>query len=161
MDLLRRARELYARGDLRDALEAAQAACERAPHDAEAWALLARVTRHCGLRQASDQAFARAASLSRRHPQPVRLSDDDFRGLVEQVRGELSPDARRRLESTEVRVAELPTEEEIRAGVKPEAVARRVRRPADVLTLYKVNLENQSGSRAALRGLLEKTLSRA
>lgn len=161
MDLLQRARQLYEAGELRDALEAAQAAAERAPKDPEAWWLLGLIARHDGLPQASDQAFARAAALSRRKPVPVRVSEPDFRALVDAARGALSPDARRRLEATEVVIAQLPTEDEIRGGVKPDAVVRRVREPADVLTLYQANLENRSATEADLRALVERTLARA
>lgn len=161
MDLLQRARKLYESGELRDALEAAQAAAERAPKDAEAWWLLGLVARHSGLPQASDQAFARAAALSRRKALPVRVSPDTFRSLIEHARAELSPDATRRLAATEIAVAALPNEEEIRGGLKPDALTRRSRRPADVLTIYQVNAENRASDEAQLRALLAKTLSRA
>ena len=161
MEVLQRARRLYEEGELRDALEAAQVACERAPKNAEAWWLLGCVARHAGLPNASDQAFARAAALSRRKPVPVRLTPAAFRHLVETARDELSPDARRRLATTEFRVEALPTAEVIREGVKPDAVSRRQRRPADVLTVYQVNLENRSANEADLRGLLARTLARA
>jgi tetratricopeptide (TPR) repeat protein len=161
MDLLQRARGLYQSGELRDALEAAQAAAERAPKDPEAWWLLALIARHAGLPQASDQAFARAAALSRRKSVPVRVSEAAFRALVDAARGALSPDAKRRLESTEVVIAHLPSEADIRSGVKPDAPSRRVRRPADVLTVYQDNLENRSATPDELGALVTKTLSRA
>ncbi len=146
---------------MRDALEAAQVAAERAPKDAEAWWLLGSVARHCGLPQASDQAFQRAAALSRRKPVPIRVSSADFGALVEGARAELSPDARRRLEATEILIASLPSEGEVRAGVRPDAVAHRLRKPKDVLTIYQVNAENRSASEAELRALVAKTLARA
>ena len=161
MDLLQRARQLYEAGELRDSLETAQAAAERAPKDAEAWWLLGQIARHSALPQASDQAFARAAALSRRKKLPVRVSEAEFRAVVQSARAALSPDARRRLGGTEVVVAQLPSEEEIRGGVRPDALARRVRRPADVLTLYQANVENRSASAADLRALIERTLARA
>ena len=161
MDLLRQARELYRSGEIHDALQAAQVAAERAPRSAHAWWLLAHVSRHAGMPLASDDAFRRAAKLSRRYGVPVRLTDDAFGRLVRSVRSGLSPDARRRLAEVEVRVERLPTEAAIRSGVDPDATAQRVRRPDDVLTLYQVNLENRAASEEALRGLLERTLSRA
>lgn len=161
MEVLQRARRLYESGELRDALEAAQAACERAPKDAEAWWLLGCVARHAGLPNASDQAFARAASLSRRKPIPVRVPEAGFTALVADARAGLSPDARRRLAETELRIRPLPTEAEIKDGVKPDAVSRRQRRPSDVLTVYQVNAENRSATEADLRALLARTLARA
>jgi len=161
MDLLQRARKLYEAGELRHALEAAQAAAERAPKDAEAWWLLALIARHSGLPQASDHAFARAAELSRRKSIPVRVSEAEFRTLVEAAKGALSPDAKRRLEATSVVLARLPSEAEIKGAMKPDAVARRVRKPADVLTLYQDNLENRSATADNLRALISRTLARA
>lgn len=146
---------------MRDALEVAQAACERAPKDAEAWWLLGCIARHSGLPQASDQAFARAAGLSRRKAMPHRVSEAGFRAILEAAQQELSPDARRRLAATQVVVAPLPAESEVRQGLKPDALTQRQRRPSDVLTIYQVNLENRSGSEADLRALVGKTLARA
>lgn len=161
MEVLQRARRLYEEGELRDALEAAQVACEREPKNAEAWWLLGCVARHAGLPNASDQAFERAAALSRRKPLPARVPAATFKKLVEAARGELSPDARRRLAATEVRTQPLPSEDEIRGGVKPDAVSRRERRPADVLTIYQVNVENRSATEADVKGLVARTLARA
>ncbi len=161
MDVLQHARKLYEKGEVYDALEAAQAACDRAPRDAEAWWLLGCVSRHAGLPQASDHAFRRAAELSRRKPVPVRVSPAAFASVVEQARHEMSPDARRRLAATRIRLAELPTEDQIRAGTRPDATAARNRRPEDVLTLYQVNLENHAGSEAALAAAVVKALSKA
>lgn len=161
MDALQRARKLYGEGDLRNALEAAQVACERAPKDAEAWWLLGCVARHAGLPRASDQAFARAAELSRSRAVPVRVSESEFASLVEAAQRELSPDARRRLGSSEIRIVELPSEVEIRQGVKPDATSRRERNPADVLTVYRVNVENRASTPARLRALVGRILARA
>ncbi|HEX6547664.1 MAG TPA: tetratricopeptide repeat protein [Candidatus Dormibacteraeota bacterium] len=159
--MLRRAETLYETGQIRDALEVAQAAAEREPKSADAWSLLGRIARHAGLVQASDQAFQRAAELSRRHPAPVRLTPADFAAVVERASAQLSPDARRRLEARRLRLAELPTESEIRAGIKPDALVGRSNGDAPVLTLYQANLENRARSEAALRGLIEKTLAKA
>lgn len=161
MDVLRTARELYAAGEFHGALQAAQVAAERAPRSPEAWGLLARVSRHAGMPMASEDAFRRAAQLSRRHRLPVRLSGEAFEKLVASLTEALSPDARRRLAGVSVRVAPLPGADEVRAGVDPDAPSRRARRPHNELTLYQVNLENRAGSEAELRGLLERTLSRA
>jgi len=161
MDVLQHARKLYEGGDIHDSLEAAQAACERAPRDAEAWWLLACVSRHAGLPHASDQAFRRAADLSRRKPLPLRVSAADFEAIVETARRGLSPDARRRLAGTQLRLSELPSALDVRAGIKPDVVAHRTRHPADVLKLYQVDLENRSGSATALRAAVVKALSKA
>ena len=161
MDVLQHARRLYEKGELRDALEAAQAACDRAPRDPEAWWLLACVSRHAGLPKASDDAFRRSAELSRRKSMPVRVSAADFAAMVERAREEMSPDARRRLAATRIGLAELPSVDEIRAGTKPDAPAARRRRPADLLTLFQVNLENRSRSPAALAAAVVKVLSKA
>src|SRR5919108_3067592 len=116
MDLVQRARELYCEGRMHDALEAAQAACDRAPKDPEAWRLLARVSRHVGLTAASDDAFRRAAALTRGRPLPFRVSADRFQQLLAESLEGLSPEARRRLASITVRVQPLPTVDEVRSG---------------------------------------------
>lgn len=159
-DVLQHARELYAAGDIRRALEAAQVAAERAPRSPVAWRLLGQVSRHAGMPRASDDAFRRAAELSRRHQVPVRLSPGEFKRLVDGVVSSLSPDARRRLSGLEIRFADLPTEAEIRSGVRPDAPSHRWRRPEDVLKLYQANLENRAADEPALRGLVERSLSR-
>src|SRR2546430_2700870 len=136
MDLVQRARELYASGRMHDALEVAQAACDRAAKDAEAWALLGRISRHNGMPAASDQAFQRAAELSRQFPVPHRVSPERFQELVDEAWRVLSPDARRRLERTLVRPQAIPGPEQVRAGVDPDALTMRERTPEDVLVLY-------------------------
>lgn len=161
MDLLREARRLYASGRMHDALEAAQAACDHRPKDAEAWLLLARVSRHADLPGASDDAFRRAAALAKKLTPPARVDRPRFEAMVAEASERLSPDARRRLAGARVRVAGLPTAEEVRSGTDPDALSRRERGPEDVLTLYQVNLENQAASEAALQALVTRTLSRA
>lgn len=161
MDLLQASLELYRRGLMHDALEAAQAACDRAPKDAEAWWLLGRVCRHNGLPSTSDEAFRRAAELNRRRPRPHRTSAERFVELVFAARSELSPDARRRLERTEVRVQPLPETASVRDGVDPDALSMRKREPRDVLTLFQSNHEHRCATEAALRALIVRTLSRA
>jgi hypothetical protein len=161
MDLVQRARELYCSGQMHDALEVAQVACDRAPKDAEAWRLLARVSRHAGLTVASDDAFRRAAALGRRRPAPYRVSSERFQELVTEARDRLSPDANRRLEKVTLRVHPIPALEEVRSGLDPDALTNRKRQPQDVLTLFQVNHENRSGNEAALRTLIARSLSRA
>jgi Tetratricopeptide repeat len=161
MDLVQHARDLYCTGQMHDALEAAQAACDRAPKDAEAWRLLARVSRHVGLTAASDDAFRRAAALGRGRPIPYRVSSERFQELVNEARGTLSPDANRRLEKVTLRVQPMPGLDEVRSGLDPDALVYRKRQPQDVLTLFQVNHENRSGSEAALRTVIARTLSRA
>ncbi len=146
---------------MHDALEAAQAACDRSPRDAEAWWLLGRIARHTGMPAASDDAFRRAAALARKHALPHRVSADRFQALVLDARRSLSPDARRRLEKATVRLQPLPAHQAVREGLDPDALARRDREPADVLTLYQVNHENRSGSESALKALVTRSLSRA
>ena len=146
---------------MHNALEVAQAACERQPKDAEAWWLLGCVSRYTALPAASDDAFRRASELSRKHPAPVRIEPGRFRSLVEASVGQLSPDARRRLENAQIRVEQLPAVDAIRAGTSPDAPATRQRQPDDVLTLFQVNLENRSGSESDLVRLVGRTLGRA
>lgn len=112
MDLFRRAGELYRAGRMFDALEAAQAACEHAPKDAPAWHLLAKVARHCHLPAASDDAFRRAASLDPALRPPLRLSETEFRQLLD----EIAP-------GVAIEVRSLPTPEQVRAGLDPDSVA--------------------------------------
>ena len=146
---------------MHDALEAAQAACERQPKDAEAWWLLGCISRYTDLPAASDDAFRRASELSRKRPAPVRIAPGRFRSLVEAAMARLSKDARRRLELAQIRVEQLPALDAIRAGVSPDAPSARQRQPEDVLTLFQVNLENRSGSEADLVRLVGRTLARA
>jgi len=161
VDVLQRARELYAAGRMHDALEAAQSACERQPKDAAAWWLLACISRYTGLPAASDAAFRRAAGLARERALPHRVSPDSFQGLVDGALAKLSPDARRRLGRTSIRVEALPSPELVAGGTDPDALLLRSRSPEDVLTLYQVNHENRAGSERALRALVLRTLSRA
>lgn len=156
-----RARELFRAGEVHAALESAQVAAERAPRNAETWWLLARVTRHAGLLQASDQAFRRAAELSRRKPQPHRTSEAEFKKLLAGAEAALSPDARRRLSATEIVVLDLPAPVDLRSGVDPDALAKRMRKPVDQLTLYRTNLENRCASPESLQALIARTLGRA
>ena len=99
----------------------------------------------------------RQAAIEHDRADPLRA----FRALVGDVTAGLSPDARRRLENVAVRLETLPSADAIRRGVKPDAAAHRSRRPEDVLTLYQANLENRAESEPELRGLVERTLSRA
>src|SRR5579871_120649 len=120
MDALQAARAAYRAGRLYDALEAAQVAAERRPKDPEAWRFLGAVSRHAGMPAAADDAFQRAAALSpRRHQAPVRVTPAEFAAIVERERQALSKDAHRRLEKLEVRLADLPTTEQIEAGAAP------------------------------------------
>src|SRR5437016_3995027 len=136
MDLIQRARELYAEGRMHDALEAAQAACDRAPKDSEAWWLLGRVGRHAGLPAASDAAFRRAAELNRRFAVPHRVTAERFGELVAEARRSLSPDAGRRLERAVIRTQAMPTADQVQAGVDPDALTLRQRAAGDVLVLF-------------------------
>lgn len=146
---------------MHDALEVAQAACERHGKDAEAWWLLGCISRYTGMPAASDDAFRRAAALSRRRPPPIRVEGSRFQKLVDGSLESLSPDARRRLASTRVEVEQLPTPEAIAAGLSPDAVSARERKPLDVLTLFQVNLENRSATETELLKLVGRTLVRA
>jgi hypothetical protein len=161
MDLLQKARELYVAGRMHDALEVAQAACDRAPKNAEAWALLGRISRFTGMPAASDLAFRRAATLTKRQTQPYRVPPDRFDKLVSQAQERLSPDARRRLERAAIRVQALPSVDQVRAGMDPDALTARARVPQDVLTVFQVNHENRTGSEDTLRALITRSLSRA
>jgi len=161
MDLLQRARELYVAGRMHDALEVAQAACDRAPKNAEAWSLLGRISRFTGMPAASDVAFRRAATLAKRKNQPYRVPPDRFDQLVGEAQRKLSPDARRRLERAAIRVQALPSVDQVRGGLDPDALTARTRQPQDVLTVFQVNHENRAGSEDALRALITRSLSRA
>ncbi|HSR26707.1 MAG TPA: hypothetical protein VLW53_24370 [Candidatus Eisenbacteria bacterium] len=161
MDLLQHARDLFAAGRMHDALEAAQAACDRAPKDGEAWWLLGRISRHTGMPVASDDAFRRAAQLNDRLAIPHRVSGERFQALLEEARAALPEPARRRLEPTTIRAQPMPTAEQVRAGVDPDALTLRERAPEDVLVLFQVNHENRSGSEEALRALVSRSLTRA
>jgi Tetratricopeptide repeat len=161
MDLVQRAHELYCEGRMHDALEAAQAACDRAPKDPEAWRLLARVSRHVGLTAASDDAFRRAAALTSGRPLPFRVSQGRFQELLREAQEALRPEARRRVEKITVRVQPIPAVAEVRAGLDPDALSTRKRQGQDVLTVFQVNHENRSSSEEALRTLIVRSLGRA
>lgn len=161
MDVFQRARELYAAGRMHDAFEAAQAACDRAPKDPEAWSLLGRIGRHTGMPAASDDAFRRAVELDRSRPLPYRVTADRFQALLAEARDALTPEAARRLEHTTIRVQAIPSPEQVSAGVDPDALTQRERGPHDVLILFQVNHENRSASEDALRALVGRSLARA
>src|SRR5258706_9483432 len=110
---LQHALELFATGRMHDALEAAQAACDRAPKDADAWWLLARVSRHTGMPVASDRAFQRAAQLDARLTLPHRVGAERFQALIGEAMAALAPDSRRRLELTAIRSQPLPAVEQV------------------------------------------------
>ena len=161
MELLQEARALYQAGEMHDALEVAQAACERKPKDAEAWWLLGCINRYTGLPGASDDAFRRAAQLSKKRPAPVRVTGKRFRELLDRAREGLSKDSDLRLKATRLKVEPLPTLEAVKAGVSPDAPTLRKRQPEDLLVLFQVNLENRCGSETELSRLLGRTLTRA
>lgn len=146
---------------MHDALEVAQAACERKPKDAEAWWLLGCISRYTAMPAASDDAFRRAGGLSRKRPVPVRMDPAGFRAVVDRAVAELSTDARRRLQRTSIRIEQLPPLEAVRSGASPDLPSSRERKPADVLTLFQANLENRCGNEAELARLVGRTLARA
>jgi hypothetical protein len=150
MNLFERACQLYVKGHLRDALEAAQLACERQPKDAAAWWLLGQVSRHNGMPNASDEAFRRAAVLSPECRPPLRVTEQRFAELLEAARSRLAESAQRRLAGTVIRVRPLPDEKLIESGVAPDSPSHRARDHGEVLTLYQANLENRSESEEAL-----------
>jgi hypothetical protein len=158
MDVLQEARHLFEMGEMHKALEAAQVAAERKPKDAEAWWLLACVNRHIGLVAASDHAFERAAMLSPARPKPVRVDQETLRKIIDDTIVRLSADSRRRLGGPRVKIATLPTAEQIRSGVSPDVLLTR---SGSELVLFQVNLENRSASVAALERLVRRTLQRA
>ncbi len=146
---------------MHDALQAAQAACDRAPKDSEAWWLLGRISRHTGMPAASDEAFRRASQLDRKLVVPHRVSGERFRALIEEARAALPPESRSRLEPTAIRAQFIPTGDQVRTGVDPDALTLRERGPQDVLVLFQVNHENHSASEEDLRALVARSLSRA
>lgn len=148
MDLIQRARELYVAGRMHDALEVAQAACDRAPKDAEAWSLLGRISRHTGLPSASDEAFRRASQLDSRHALPHRVTAERFRALVHDAGAPAT-----------VRVQPMPTAVQVRGGVDPDALSRRDPGAPEALVLFQVNHENRSASEEALETLIRASLA--
>ncbi|HKA12772.1 MAG TPA: tetratricopeptide repeat protein [Candidatus Dormibacteraeota bacterium] len=159
MDLLNRARDLYVAGRMHDALEAAQAACDREPKNSEAWWLLGRISRHTGLLAASDVAFHKAHELDSRFALPHRVPASRFSALIEESRSALPDSTRRRLEPTSIRAQPMPTPEQVRQGVDPDALSLRDPGPQDVLTLFQVNHENRSPSEDALQTLVSRSLA--
>lgn len=158
MELLQRAHELYSKGEMHDALEVAQAACERRPKDPEAWWLLGLIARYVGMPGASDDAFRRAAELSRRRRPPIRLEPEEFQELVDRARAALSPDAQRRLGKTRIEVEALPSLDDVRNGMAPDTLYSRSRGSEDSLTIFQANHENRAATTRALEELLIRTL---
>src|SRR2546423_542330 len=161
MELLQKARALYEKDDMHDALEVAQVACERKPKDAEGWWLLGCISRYPGWPPAGAAASRRAAELSGRRPAPVRVDSSRFKPPLDTPSASLSKDARRRLAGTELKVEPLPSLEAIRGGTSPDAASLRRRQPQDVMTLFQVNLENRSGTEADLAKQVARVLARA
>jgi hypothetical protein len=161
MDLLQHAHDLYTTGRMHDALEAAQAACDRTPKDPRAWWLLGRISRHTDMPAASDVAFRRASLLDGTLVLPHRVTVDRLRELIEEARRGLAPDALRRLGTTAVRAQAMPTPDQVRTGVDPDALILPDRAPLDVLVIFQVNHENRSANEEALRALLARSLGRA
>ena len=161
MDLLQKARALYLAGETHQALELAQKAAENHARDAEAWWLLACISRHADLPGASDEAFKRAAALSKRKPEPIRVSAEEFVVICDEALASLSTDAKRRLGKAGVNIHALPTPQAVRAGTSPDALTTRTREPEDELTLYQANFESRCGSATELRKLVARTLARA
>ena len=159
MDLLNHARDLYVAGRMHDALEAAQAACDRAPKDPEAWWLLGRISRHTGLLAASDVAFLKAVELDSRFVLPHRVPASRFATLIEESRSALSARASRRLGQTVVRAQAMPTPEQVKLGVDPDALSLRDHGAHEVLILFQVNHENRCASEEALRRLVSRSLA--
>ena len=159
MNLLQRARALYAAGRIHEALEAAQAVCDRSPKNPEAWWLLGCVTRHVGLPAASDDAFRRCASLTAERMLPYRVSPARFELMVREARSVLAPEDRCRLEKMMIRIAQLPRSVDVQRGTAPDALFVHRSGHPEVLTLYQVNHENRSGSEATLLALIARSLT--
>src|SRR5205807_10600047 len=131
---------------------------ERQPKDAEAWWLLGCISRYTGLPAASDDAFKRAAQLSKQRPLPHRVDPEVFRRMVDEALGRLSPDARRRLDQAPVRVEPLPALEAIATGASPDSLLdrRHATNRGEVaaskgragLALLQVRFQSRSGSEA-------------
>lgn len=140
MERLDRVRQLYTGGRMYDALEAAQAICERYPKDADAWWILGCICRHTGMPAASDDAFRRAVAAGTERGLPFRVSSERFMARVHQIRQEIPG-------REEVVAEPMPTSHQIAAGVSPDA---RWVIDGSRLLVFQVNHENQSGSEAEL-----------
>lgn len=146
MDPFQHARQLYSDGRVHDALEVAQSGCEQHPRDPEGWWLLAQISRHVGLEQASDLAFRRAAQLSGRAT-PVRVDAERFRALVRDAAGD----------GRAVRILALPDAPTIASGVAPDALSSDGGDGSR--TLYQTNLENACRDEAELSALIARELA--
>jgi hypothetical protein len=156
MGALQRAAELYAEGRVHDALKVAQVACDVRPKDADSWWLLGQVTRHAGLTQASDDAFRRASELSPDRLLPARVSEGQFRQLVDETRAELAREGVPGIAGARIDVRPLPAEELVQSGVPPDALWHGS--GPGHLVLFQANLENGSASAEALRERLGEVL---
>lgn len=151
------ARSLYRSGRMHDALEAAQAACEHSPRDPDAWALLARIARRCGLPASAEDAFQRAAALSPQHPVPVRMSAEQFDALVQATLATLPDGLRSRLRGMVIEEV-MPSLDLVTAGLDPDALTSLSEPNPGHLVLYRENFENAAGGLAAVAQLLKVTL---
>jgi hypothetical protein len=130
---------------MHDALEVAQAACDRSPKDPAAWWLLGRVSRHAGLPAASDEAFRRAHELKSSLPLPHRVTAKHFRQLIEEASA-----------GAAVRCQLIPSAEQVSAGLDPDALAES--KPPASPTLFQVNHENRCASEDELRELVRRSV---
>jgi len=112
-----------------------------------------------GLLAASDVAFRKAHELDSRFALPYRVPAARFAALIEESRSALSAGVRHRLAPTLIRTQAMPTPEQVRQGVDPDALSLRGPGPQDVLTLFQVNHENRSPSEEALQTLVSRSLA--
>jgi hypothetical protein len=149
LDLVQRAAELYARGDLHDALQLAQAACDRRPSDPEAWALLGMIARQAGMPSASEIAFQRAAQLEAGSKGRFRVSRERFTELVL----ELAPPG------SHVHIEEVPSADVVANGTPTDALTHQD--PGGGRVIYQSNVEGRAGSESELREVLVEVLGSA
>src|SRR2546423_15721158 len=102
---------------------------------------------------ASDDAFWRASQLDSGRPLPHRVSTDRFLALVDEARAQVAA------APAPIRVQSMPTAEQVRGGVDPDALVVHEHAPHDSLVLFQVNHENGSASEEALRALIARSLS--
>jgi predicted Zn-dependent protease with MMP-like domain/Flp pilus assembly protein TadD len=158
---LRRGESLYGLARFREAEEAVEEAVRRAPDDAAAVHLRARVRQRLGRAEAADRDFRRAAKLSpEEYRVPIRLSAAEFDGVMREALREIPLPFRSHLDNVEVSAMEFPSEDAIREGLSPDVLGlyqgvtvheRDRGLLPDRIILFQRTLENVCGTREELR----------
>lgn len=166
----RRASALYELGRFREAEEPVGEAVRRAPDDAFAVHLRARIRQRLGKAEAAERDFRRAAQLApEEYRVPLRQSPKEFEAIVQEALREIPLPFRALLDkwNGQVSVMDFPSEDMVRDGLSPDilglyqGVTERDRDRGllpDKIILFQRTLENICGSRDELRREIRETV---